>query len=225
MYDKWVALLLLRRITRTLTFEMSTRTVSAEDSRQPRADARRNVARILEAAEACLARDPDASMSDIAAEAGLGRVTIYGHFASRQVLVEAVVRRVLDAADTALKEVDLSGDPVAAFERLVKASWQVTLRSGSVIVAADKALPAATVRQAHAGGLEERVRNLITEGQSSGAFRSDLPADWLIATFHAVLHAAADEIDAGRLDATEAAGLISNTMLAILQLKPTSTRR
>lgn len=211
-----------RVITRTLTFKMNTRTMSAEGSTQLRADARRNVARILEAAEACLARDPDASMSDIAAEAGLGRVTIYGHFASRQVLVEAVVRRVLDAADKALNEVDLSGDPVVAFERLVNASWQVTLRSGSVIIAADKALPATMVREAHAGGLEERVRNLITDGQRSGAFRSDLSADWLIATFHAVLYAAAEEIDAGRLDSAVAAGVITNTMLAVLQTKPTS---
>jgi TetR/AcrR family transcriptional repressor of mexCD-oprJ operon len=211
--------LLYGEITHTLMFEMKTRTVPAEESPQLRADARRNVVRILEAAEACLARDPDASMGDIAAQAGLGRVTIYGHFASRQVLVEAVVRRVLDAANKALSEVDLSGDPVAAFERLVNATWQVTLRSGSVIVAADKALPATTVRQAHAGGLEERVRNLITDGQRSGAFRSDLSADWLIATFHAVLHAAAEEIDAGRLDSAEAAGLISNTMLAILQTR------
>src|SRR5829696_819748 len=205
VYDKWALSLLSRPVTRTLTFEMNTMTVSAEESPQLRADARRNVARILEAAEA-----------------GLGRVTIYGHFASRQVLVEAVVRRVLDVANTALNEVDLSGDPVAAFERLVKASWQVTLRSGSVIVAADKALPATTVRQAHAGGLEERVQNLITDGQRSGAFRSDLSADWLIATFHAVLHAAAEEIDAGRLDSAEAAGVITNTMLSVLQAQPTS---
>jgi TetR/AcrR family transcriptional regulator, mexCD-oprJ operon repressor len=216
--------LLSRALTRTLTFEMNTRTVSAEESPQLRADARRNVARILEAAEACLARDPDASMGDIAAEAGLGRVTIYGHFASRQVLVEAVVRRVLDAANTALNEVDLSGDPVAAFERLVRATWQVSLRSGSVIIAADKALPATTVRQAHAGGLEERVRNLITDGQHSGAFRSDLSADWLIATFHAVLHAAADEIDTGRLDSADAPEVITNTMLGILQWQPKARR-
>ena len=36
------------------------------------ADARRNIALILDAAESCLAHDPDASMSDIAAAAGLG---------------------------------------------------------------------------------------------------------------------------------------------------------
>jgi AcrR family transcriptional regulator len=159
-------------------------------------------------------------MSDIAAEAGLGRVTIYGHFASRQVLVEAVVRRVLAAADAALDEVDLSGDAAAALERLVDATWRVTMRSGSLLVAAEKALPATVVRQAHAGGLEERVRDFFTTAQASGAFRSDLSADWLMATFHAIVHVAANEIDAGRLDPDQASSTITSTMLATLGAGP-----
>jgi TetR/AcrR family transcriptional regulator, mexCD-oprJ operon repressor len=203
---------------------MSAATDSSKGPTQLRADARRNVELILAAAETCLARDPDASMSDIAAEAGLGRVTIYGHFSSRQALIEAVVHRVLAAANAALNAVDLSGDPGAALERLVEATWQVTLRSGSLIVAADKALPATTVRQAHAGGLEERVRNLFRAGQRSGAFRSDLSADWLVAIFHAVLHAAADEIDVGRLGPEDASRVITSTMLAVLDYVPASQR-
>lgn len=195
---------------------MTASTASSERSTQPRADARRNIELILAAAEACLGRDPDASMSDIAAEAGLGRVTIYGHFSSRQVLVEAVVHRVLNAVNSALSAVDLSGDPGAAFERLVDATWQLTLRSGGLIVAADKALPASTVREAHAGGLEERVHTLFDAGKRSGAFRSDLSTGWLVATFHAVLHAAAAEIDAGRLDPADASRVITSTMLATL---------
>ena len=191
---------------------------------QLRADARRNVALILDAAESCLARDPDASMSDIAAAAGLGRVTIYGHFPSRGALIEAVVHRVLEAANAALNEVDLSGDPGEAFARLVDATWQVTLRSGNLIIAADKALPVTTVRQAHTGGLEERVRSLLAAGQRSGAFRSDLSADWLMATFHAVLHAAANEIDAGRLERADASRIITSTMLATLGYVPPPER-
>jgi TetR/AcrR family transcriptional repressor of mexCD-oprJ operon len=199
---------------------MSVPTASAASSTQLRADARRNIALILEAAESCLARDPDASMSDIAAEAGLGRVTIYGHFSSRQVLIEAVVHRALAAANATLDEVDLSGDPGDAFRRLVEATWRVTLRSGSLLVAADKALPATTVRQAHSGGLEDRVRDFFSGGQRTGAFRSDLSAEWLMATFHAVLHAAANEIDAGRLEPGEASEIISSTMLATLEYGP-----
>lgn len=181
-----------------------------------RADARRNVELILDAAETCLARDPDASMAEIAREAGLGRVTVYGHFRSRPVLVDAVLHRVLTAVDAALGSVDLSGDAARALERLVDATWRVTMRSGSLLVAAEKALPASTVRQAHAGGLEDRVRNFIARAQGTGEFRTDLSADWLMATFHAILHAAANEIDAGRLDRDDASRTISSTMLGIL---------
>jgi TetR/AcrR family transcriptional regulator, mexCD-oprJ operon repressor len=203
---------------------VSATAATREGAPRLRADARRNIERILDAAEACFARDPDASMGDIAAEAGLGRVTIYGHFASRQVLIEAVVHRVLAAADAALDEVDLSGDAAAALERLVDATWRVTLRSSSLLVAAEKALPSATVRQAYAGGLEERVRTFIASRQAGGAFRSDLSADWLVGMFHAIVHAAATEIDAGRLDPGEASSTISSTMLAILTCQPSLRR-
>lgn len=191
---------------------------AAPDQPSPlRADARRNIELILDAAETCLARDADASMGEIAAEAGLGRVTVYGHFKSRPLLVEAVARRALAAADDALGAVDLTGDAAEALERLVAATWQVTLRSGSVIVAAEKALPPATVREMHAGGLEDRVRAFVTAAQGTGEFRTDLTADWLIAVFHAVLHAAAVEIDAGRMQHGDAATAITATLGAALR--------
>jgi TetR/AcrR family transcriptional regulator, mexCD-oprJ operon repressor len=82
-----------------------------------------------------------------------------------------VVRRVLGIGNAALDEVDLSGDAAAALERLVDATWRLILRSGTLLVAAEKALPAAIVRQAHVGGVEERVRNFIATSQASGAFR------------------------------------------------------
>jgi AcrR family transcriptional regulator len=51
--------------------------------RAQRADARRNIAAILEAATDCLARDPEMSIAGIAAAAGVGRITLYGHFKTR----------------------------------------------------------------------------------------------------------------------------------------------
>ena len=179
-----------------------------------RADARRNIEAILDAAESCLAADPDASMSDIASEAGLGRVTIYGHFKTRAELIELVARRVLDEADNVLSDVDLTGDAADALARLVDASWRVTVRSGNLIIAAAKALPPAVVREAHAGDLEDRVRNFLAGAQRSRTFRSDLSTAWLVAMFHATLHAAANEIHAGRLKAEDAADVITATLLS-----------
>lgn len=183
-----------------------------------RADARRNAELIIAAAERCLARDPDASMAEIAAEARLGRVTLYGHFRSRRELVEVVVQRALDAADAALDQVDLSGHAAAALVRLIEATWAVAARSDSILVAAEKTLPAEVVRDAHRGRLEQRVRTFLAAAQERGEIRDDLPTDWLVAMFHAVAHAAADEIDAGRLDRPRATDVIAATLLACYQV-------
>ena len=194
--------------------------------RPPRADARRNVEVILVAAERCLSRDPDASMAKIAAEAGLDRVTVYAHFKTRAELVEQVARRVLTAANEVLRGLDLSGDPAEALERLVSASWEVTARSGTLLVAAEKALPSRLVRQVHAGELEERVHDFLERGQRAGAFRADLTTDWLVAMFHNTLHAAAAEIAAGRLPKSDAAQVITATLLNTYQaLPPPSPRK
>ncbi len=61
-----------------------------------RADALHNADKILDAAVACLGHNPYASVSEIAQAAGVGRVTLYGHFSSRETLVEAAMIRVLE---------------------------------------------------------------------------------------------------------------------------------
>jgi hypothetical protein len=59
-----------------------------------------------------------------------------------------------------------------------------------------------------------RVQALISRGQQDGAFRSDLPVQWLTAVFYGTMHGAAAEISAGRLPAADAARVISATLLA-----------
>jgi AcrR family transcriptional regulator len=66
-----------------------------------RADAARNRAAILAAAERLLADDPEASTEDIARAAGVGKGTVFHRFGSRAGLVRALVEQrgqaVLDA--------------------------------------------------------------------------------------------------------------------------------
>jgi AcrR family transcriptional regulator len=76
---------------------MNARTAPTEPNTQPqraqRADAKRNVERLLDTARAAIAKDgPDASLDDIARDAGVGSGTLYRHFPTRVALLEAVYR-------------------------------------------------------------------------------------------------------------------------------------
>jgi AcrR family transcriptional regulator len=61
--------------------------------RKPRMDALRNRERILEVAKGAFTRHgADASLDDIAKQAGVGAGTLYRHFPTRDALIEAVYR-------------------------------------------------------------------------------------------------------------------------------------
>src|SRR5258705_11897398 len=90
-----------------------------------RADARRNIASILDAAVRCLAVNPDASVGDIAKAAGVGRGTLYGHFPTRAELVDAVLKRTAPQADAVLDPTDPTGHPRRAFTPPGSPSWHM----------------------------------------------------------------------------------------------------
>jgi TetR/AcrR family transcriptional repressor of mexCD-oprJ operon len=183
------------------------------EPRPPRADARRNVAAILDAAQGCLIGDPDVTVAQIAHAAGVGRVTLYGHFPTRADLVDAVFQRITGEANALLDATDTRGDPVAALTRLVAASWQIVHQYRAVLGAAQRELPPERIRGHHDRHLR-RMGSLISRGQRTGAFRTDLPREWLVTTAYSVMHAAADDCTAGRLDAGEAEQAVIRTLLA-----------
>lgn len=182
-------------------------------TRTKRADAQRNIEAILDAALACLSRNPDASVGEIAAAAGVGRVTLYGHFPSRAQLIDAAFAKAIEDGEAALDGLDLSGDPRKALGRLVESSWMLVDRFRSLLVAALDVLPPGRIRALHAAPME-RVQKLLERGQAEEVFRSDLPTSWLVGTMHSVMHGAAEEIQAGRLSTEDAARVITATLIA-----------
>jgi TetR/AcrR family transcriptional repressor of mexCD-oprJ operon len=178
-----------------------------------RADAEHNMARILDAAAACLSRSTTASVGEIAQAAGVGRVTVYGHFPSREALIEATLTRILERGEAVLAGLDLSGDPRQALRTLIESSWRLIVDAGAVLEAAQTTLPPGRVRELHTKPAR-RAEELIRRGQSEGAFRADLPATWLVSVLYHILKGAAAEISAGRLDPSDASHFIVATVLA-----------
>ncbi|MDZ5077839.1 TetR/AcrR family transcriptional regulator [Nesterenkonia sp. HG001] len=157
-------------------------------------------------------KNPDASLADIAAEAGTGRQSLYGHFKTRPELIDAALADSLERGEEVLRKVQLDGDPVAAFQRLVASSWVLVDRSRALLAAAQKELPAERIREMHEKA-EARMRGLLERGQAEGAFRSDLPVSWLLTTTHVVMNGAAEEVRAGRLDPDDAPRFIDAILL------------
>jgi AcrR family transcriptional regulator len=156
-----------------------------------RADAERSIARIVSAARTCLGSDPDATIDDIAKAAGVGRMTLYGHFRTRPDLVEAALVDALEAGEATLSALDLTGDARLALSRLLESSWALVAESAQLLVAARGVLPPGRVRDLHAAPAE-RVEELVRRGQEQGVFRTDLPMAWLVSAVHYVLKGAAE---------------------------------
>jgi TetR/AcrR family transcriptional repressor of mexCD-oprJ operon len=187
--------------------------VPASHTGERRADARRNIASILDAATACLAADAEASVADIAKAAGVGRVTLYGHFPSRADLIGAALDRTVDHASELFDSLDLEGDPREALRVLVEAAWSSLSGLVALHAVATRSLPAERLRQAHARPMR-LVEQLIGRGREQGAFRTDQPTGWLVAVFFSTIHGAAEEVHRGRLAAEEAGPLVASTLLA-----------
>jgi AcrR family transcriptional regulator len=92
---------------------------SKTNLRKPRTDAQRNRERILQVAKDAFTRfGANASLDDIAKDAGVGPGTLYRHFATRDALIEAVYRTEVEklaAAERKLAETMLPIEALRAW--------------------------------------------------------------------------------------------------------------
>lgn len=187
-----------------------------------RATAERNVQAILDAAEDLLGRSGQPSVSAVATEAGVSRVTVYAHFPTSKALLEAVVRRSVGRSTAAMDEARPEhGPPPEALARVLAAGWQELDRYGTVAAAAATQLSPDALTRTHESA-HERIRELIERGQADGSFRTDLPAGWLVASCFALIHACAGEVRAGRIDLDRGLDVLTTTVSSLVRAAESS---
>lgn len=187
-----------------------------EGTPRRRADAERNIAAILAAATTCFCREPQVSMADIARAAGVGRVTLYAHFPSREALLHAVLDHTITAAEPLIEASRPDEGPAdEALGRLLRSSWQILDRHRRLFEVAQRELGNDQLR-AHHSSATARVERLLTRGRREATFRTDLPTSWLVTTVYTLLHAAAEDVNTGRLQQAKAADVLVATITSAL---------
>jgi TetR/AcrR family transcriptional regulator, mexCD-oprJ operon repressor len=188
---------------------------STDPNTRRRADAERSEAQIMDAAVEALASDPEASMAEIARRAGVVRATVYVHFASREVLVEAVTARAIAEAATVIQAAEPArGAPADALRRVVTSAWR-SLDRYHALVAINTQLPQAELRARH-HAVMAILEPLIERGQRDGTFRSDVPPAWHLSMLLALIHAASGELRTRRISRDDAEGALVATILGAL---------
>jgi AcrR family transcriptional regulator len=146
--------------------------------RKPRADAQRNRDRLLDAAREAFTRlGADASLDDVAKQAGVGAGTLYRHFPTRDELLKAVYRSEVEKLASAEKKFAETMPPLEALR-----AWMLLfvdyIATKKIIAPALNNLvggPSKMFEASH-DQMWEAIRGLVKRAIKSGDIRKDLDA-------------------------------------------------
>ncbi|HZD02936.1 MAG TPA: helix-turn-helix domain-containing protein [Actinomycetes bacterium] len=148
-----------------------------------RADARRNRARVLEAAEAVFAADGlSAPVEQIARRAGVGIGTVYRHFPTKEVLFEAILVSRFERLAEEANSLSLAGDAGAAFFGLfTRMVEEAAAKKAFADALARAGVDAKAATSAVGQELRRAFGALLARAQQAGAVRDDIDTDQAMA--------------------------------------------
>ena len=158
-----------------------------------RADALRNRAKVLAAAESVFAaKGSSASTEEVAKEAGVGIGTVFRHFPTKEALLEAVLIELLARFGREAEELTRAADPGAAFFGFFRGVVAQAATKNAVSEALEEAGISARKASAEVGGpLKKALATLVERAQEAGAVRSDVGLAEVMALLAGSSHAAA----------------------------------
>jgi AcrR family transcriptional regulator len=167
------------------------------EDRHLRADARRNVDALLQAAlEVFEDSGVDAPVRDIADKAGVGIGTLYRHFPNRADLIAAVFRHEIDACADAATRLAAKHGPAEALTRWMQryAAFVATKRRlAPALHSGDPAFE--SLRGYFRERLKPALRTLVESAAAAGEIRTDVDADDLLGAIGSLCMAAHQDRD------------------------------
>jgi AcrR family transcriptional regulator len=143
----------------------------------PRADARRNRAKILAAAEEVFAeRGPAGSTEEVARRAGVAIGTVFRHFPTKQALLQAIVKDLLTRLGTEADNLATRGDPATGLFGFFTSLVDEAAAKKSVIDLLGD-LGTAVPIDGPVRGLAQAVGALLANAQHAGTVRDDVTLD------------------------------------------------
>jgi AcrR family transcriptional regulator len=150
--------------------------MSGVDDRPLRADAARNVERILRAARDVYAEyGPDAPVEAVARRAGVGERTLYRRFPTKADLVRAALdQSIAEDLTPVIDKARRAEDPLRGLTQLIEAAISLGAREHSLLTAARRA---GSLTSDISVSLNQALDELAREGQRAGSIRADLVTD------------------------------------------------
>jgi AcrR family transcriptional regulator len=143
-----------------------------------RADAQRNLERILESACVVFAeRGLDASVSEVAGRAGVGTATIFRRFPTKDDLVAAILERELESVVARAHAAADSDDPAAAIGEFMTVAVEAFVEDRCFCEATGGDLFARPRLKELADEATAALQLLLQRAQKAGAIRRDVVAE------------------------------------------------
>jgi TetR/AcrR family transcriptional regulator, mexCD-oprJ operon repressor len=179
-----------------------------------RADAARNVHRIVEVAARLLGENPNLAMADVGIAAGVSRATVYRHFPTREALVAAIHSQAIEQSEAALRACRLDEDSATVALRRLCTAWldvaeryafaQLTNQPG---MGFDE-----QTRERSRQILGVPLRALFERGKAAGEFSPTLSTEWCVRSFGALLLAGARAVADGTLTHEDAPDVVFRSL-------------
>jgi AcrR family transcriptional regulator len=168
--------------------------------------------KLLELATTCLARNPNASLLEIAEFAGIGIATLHRYFPSRDDLLHAISAKALDLVEQSIEKVDFNQPNIRLFfiqmiTELIPLGDRVYFLAADIFAVLDEELTNREMK------IAQRIIEKLKESQVGYQLRTDLKAEWMYDMMYHTIFLIWKYVHDGKMAANDAPELVVSMLL------------